>query len=73
MNHPEGRVGLRKFLKITGISRSRFFRDIRFEQRWIDFFDIRMPEDKRALSFDAEAARAYAQRSIGTRVTATRP
>ncbi|HSW50400.1 MAG TPA: hypothetical protein VLH09_09510 [Bryobacteraceae bacterium] len=72
MKHPEGRVGLRAFLQITGISKSRFFRDFRFAERWIAFFDIRQT-DRGCLNFDVVAAREFAARSMGTRVTPKNP
>jgi hypothetical protein len=71
MRYPKGRCGLSQFLETTGISRTRFFRDYRWSQRWIDFFDIRMNASG-YLNFDLNAARDFGQRSIGEKVSAQR-
>lgn len=62
--YPEGRIGTARFLAITGLSRTRFFTAYRQSPRWIRTFDIRIDRSDR-LSFDEEAARAFAANNVG--------
>lgn len=63
---PEGRIGTRRFLEITGLSKTTFYTRYRKVPRWIDEFDIRMDESDR-LSFDEDAARQFAAGRVGRR------
>lgn len=63
---PEGRVGTKRFLAITGLSKTRFFRDYRYVPRWIREFDLRLDSNER-LSFDEAAARRFAEANKGRR------
>lgn len=61
---PEGRIGTRRFLAITGLSKTRFFTRYRHVPRWIKTFDIRVDRSDR-LSFDENAARPFAAANLG--------
>jgi len=61
---PEGRIGTRRFLAITGLSKTRFFTKYRHVPRWIKAFDIRVDRSDR-LSFDEDAARTFAAENLG--------
>jgi hypothetical protein len=64
---PEGRIGTRRFLSITGLSKTRFFTEYRHAPKWIREFDIRFDASER-LSFDEAAAHRFAAANMGSRV-----
>jgi hypothetical protein len=64
---PAGRVGTARFLVLTGISRTRFFDKIRFDEVAITQFDIRLDEAGR-LNMSEEAAVMYGCTRAGERV-----
>lgn len=61
---PEGRIGTRRFLVITGLSKTAFFTDYRHVPKWIKEFDIRFDASER-LSFDEAAAHRFAAANKG--------
>ena len=72
MPFPAGRVGLREFTAITGISRSDFFENYRWSDEWIDHFDICLDE-KEHLNMSEAAARRFAGTRKGRRATGRSP
>jgi hypothetical protein len=64
---PVGRVGTTRFLALTGISRTKFFDKIRFDEVAIAQFDIRL-DDAGRLNMSEEAAVTYGAARAGNRV-----
>ena len=62
---PEGRIGTRRFLAITGLSKTAFFTKYRHVPKWKKEFDIRFDASER-LSFDEASAHRFAAASKGT-------
>ena len=66
---PPGRVSVRGFCRITGLSKSRFYRDFRWVKSWIGAWDMREDTLTGNLTLSEAAARDFARDRAGRLAT----
>lgn len=72
MGYPPGRIGVRDFSRRTGISRSTFYANYRWDEGWIRRLDIRMSRSGH-ITLCEDAVNDLARECVGDPATGASP